>query len=74
MSEYTEWEQDLLKQVDIAQERLFATTRMEECGHCYQTGVWLIESTTASGGIWNDYECDVHARRWWPHLFPALEA
>lgn len=41
----------------------------QECGHCMGESVWRIDTTTPAGGRWTDYECDEHARQWWPDLF-----
>lgn len=60
-----------MNNIEIEHERLYPNTRVMACGHCYKTALWRIDSTTASGGLWTDYECYDHARQWWPHLFPA---
>ena len=60
-----------MQDVKIERERAFAISSIKQCGHCYRGSTWLIESITSSGGIWNDYECEDHAKQWWPHLFPA---
>jgi hypothetical protein len=61
--------------MNITSERLYPmpSTRVEVCGHCPELSVWHIETIDDKFGVWNDYECDVHAKQWWPTLFPARE-
>ena len=55
----------------IIGERMYPmpSTRVEVCGHCHDMSVWQIESTDDRHRRYIDFECDKHARGWWPRLF-----
>lgn len=40
------------------------------CGHCHSSAVWEISSAMLTeNATWRDFECDLHAKQWWPDLF-----
>ena len=70
-----DWEGVFMEEEEIMEEleeTVVPYSGLYVCGHCDRLSVWNISSRANAGTTWEDYECDEHARKWWPSLFPVV--